>query len=94
MTPWWLQGIRTKGRKQWWCKEWVKYSEAEEGHALHPRAMSLSVPKPNVVQTQSSSPTNASNPPLSSPVVSLGWSSHFYHQLQEAGMMPSIVSRC
>lgn len=56
--------------------------------------MSLSVPKPNVVQTQSSSPTNASSPPLSSPVVSLGWSSHFYQQLQEAGMMPSIVSRC
>lgn len=37
-------------------------------------------------QTQSSSPTNASKPPLSSLGVSLGWSSHFYQQLQEPWM--------
>lgn len=43
--PEWLQCNRTKRRKQWCCKEWVKCSEMEEGHALHPRDTSLSVPK-------------------------------------------------
>lgn len=40
-----LQCSRTKRRKQWWCKEWVRYSEVEEGHVLAPRTASLSVPK-------------------------------------------------
>lgn len=46
MTAWWLQCNKTKRRKQQQCKDWVKCSEMEEGHALDPRAASLLVPKP------------------------------------------------